>query len=510
MQEITRFASLPALIIALSAPAAYADLKAADVWADWKSYMESTGYEITASEATSGGTLTVSDLSMSIDVSDDTDQVKVDIVMDELVFSENGDGSVSIGLPDTTGFDVETIGSDGEDVKVRIDVAQTAPAMTASGDPGDMVHDYSADSVTMRMGTLNVDGIIITEEIAKFVVTMNDMDYQAKTAVGDLRSIVQDMSVGAIDYDVFFEDPEGEGTFKLKGGMQGVAFAGAGELPLDTDTQDLNAMLNDGFTFDGTFSASGGNYDMTFNSPEGNGTINSTSTGGELRVAMDPGGIAYDVLQTGLSMNMLLPDVPLPISFSAAQSAVNMLIPVQKSDQEQDFALAVAMQDFAMSDMIWGLFDPAGQLPRDPATLVVDLSGKAKVLFDFLDPEQANALESTGVAPGELNALTLNKLELDAVGARLTGAGDFTFDNGDLVTFDGMPRPQGGVDLTLVGGNGLIDKLVGMGLLPEDQAMGARMMMGLFAVPGEGEDTLNSRIEVNEEGQVLANGQRLR
>ena len=39
--------------------------------------------------------------------------------------------------------------------------------------------------------------------------------------------------------------------------------------------------------------------------------------------------------------------------------------------------------------------------------------------------------------------------------------------------------------------------------------MGARMMMGLFAVPGEGEDTLKSKIEVNDEGHVLANGQRL-
>ncbi|MEO1365292.1 MAG: DUF2125 domain-containing protein, partial [Pseudomonadota bacterium] len=98
----------------------------------------------------------------------------------------------------------------------------------------------------------------------------------------------------------------------------------------------------------------------------------------------------------------------------------------------------------------------------------------------------------------------------DALGAKLTGAGDFTFDNSDLVTFDGLPRPKGAVDLSLVGGNGLLDKLVAMGLVPEDQAMGARMMMGLFAVPGEAEDTLTSKIEVNDEGHVLANGQRLR
>jgi hypothetical protein len=35
------------------------------------------------------------------------------------------------------------------------------------------------------------------------------------------------------------------------------------------------------------------------------------------------------------------------------------------------------------------------------------------------------------------------------------------------------------------------------------------MMMGLFARPGGGEDELVSTIEINEEGHVLANGQRI-
>ena len=167
------------------------------------------------------------------------------------------------------------------------------------------------------------------------------------------------------------------------------------------------------------------------------------------------------------------------------------------------------MRDFAVSDMIWGLLDPSAQLPRDPATLALDLSGKAKVLFDFLNPDQAAALQSSGAAPGELNALTLKSLVLDAVGARLTGTGDFTFDNSDLTSFDGMPRPTGAVDLKLVGGNGLLDKLVAMGMLPQEQAMGARMMMGLLAVAGTEPDTLNSKIEINDAGHILANGQRI-
>jgi hypothetical protein len=109
-----------------------------------------------------------------------------------------------------------------------------------------------------------------------------------------------------------------------------------------------------------------------------------------------------------------------------------------------------------------------------------------------------------------VNSIDINALELTAAGASLTGTGAFEIDNSDTQTFSGMPKPVGAVDLKLVGGNGLIDKLVAMGLLPEDQAMGARMMMGLFTIPSGTPDTLTSKIEVNDQGHVLANGQRLR
>ena len=89
-------------------------------------------------------------------------------------------------------------------------------------------------------------------------------------------------------------------------------------------------------------------------------------------------------------------------------------------------------------------------------------------------------------------------------------SGDFTLDNSDMSTFPGMPKPVGAVNVALEGGNGLMDKLVAMGLLPEEQAMGARMMMGLFAVPGDAPDTLKSKVEFTEDGQVLANGQRIK
>ncbi len=89
-----------------------------------------------------------------------------------------------------------------------------------------------------------------------------------------------------------------------------------------------------------------------------------------------------------------------------------------------------------------------------------------------------------GEAPVEFNALTVNDITLSVAGASVEGKGDFTFDPTDTVTFDGMPAPTGEINFTIIGANGLIDKLIQMGLMPEDQAMGARMMLGMFARSG--------------------------
>jgi hypothetical protein len=72
----------------------------------------------------------------------------------------------------------------------------------------------------------------------------------------------------------------------------------------------------------------------------------------------------------------------------------------------------------------------------------------------------------------------------------------------------GMPMPLGEANVTVTGANALIDGLIATGLLAEEDAMGARMMMGMFMVPS-GDDTLTSKIEAKEGMQILVNGQPL-
>ena len=71
--------------------------------------------------------------------------------------------------------------------------------------------------------------------------------------------------------------------------------------------------------------------------------------------------------------------------------------------------------------------------------------------------------------------------------------------------------PVGEVNMDLRGGVGLLDKLVALGLVPQQQGQMVKMMSGMFAVPGgDGTDHLVSKIEMNADGSILANGQRIK
>ena len=231
---------------------------------------------------------------------------------------------------------------------------------------------------------------------------------------------------------------------------------------------------------------------------------------GRVDVAMSRDGLRYGIDYGDLALKVAGSDLPFPIEIAMREAGIRLAMPVMASDSAQRFELGLKLGDFTMSDMIWGIFDPAGKLPRDAATLAIDTAGTLRLFVDLLDPAQMQKIDAGEAPPGEIRSIELRDLTLRALGAELTGKGAFTFDNADLTTFDGLPAPTGELDLRLVGGNALLDTLVAMGLVPEDQAMGMRMMMGLFAVPGDGEDTLTSKIEVKGNGQILANGQRLR
>lgn len=509
MLRFHRLTTTSCLALVLGAQTAFADLSANDVWSDWKDYIGSFGYAISGLERDTGQGLAVSNVIVNMPLPEDDGSMKMAI--GTLDFVEQNDGSVRIELGEEISFSFDVDPKGGEAVSGQMIFAQSDAQLIASGTPEDMTYTYSAAQADMRMDGLTVDGVAFGSDVFGLSMRFEGMNSVTNVKRAALRSYDQTMSLDKISYTFNFNDPEGnDGKMDMRGSASGLSFAGKGDIPEMSASPNASAMIAAGFGFEGAYDFAGGETQVTFEAPDGNGTMNSTSQGGTFAISMSKDGLGYETETRGLSLNALFSTLPIPVSIEAQRMALNVLLPTMKGPDAQDFGALVSLENFTMADMLWGMFDPQGQLPRDPATLTLDLSGKAKLLFDYLDPAQSAILEQTGAAPGELEALTLNTLLLELAGAKLSGTGAFTFDNSDTVTFDGMPRPQGALDLQLMGGNGLLDKLVAMGLLPQNQAMSARMMMGMFARPGQGEDALVSRIEVTNDGQVLANGQRLR
>lgn len=496
-----------AIAIFITGSAAMADVTAEQVWSDFKSYLQDFGYTVAGTEDVSGDTVTVTDLTLTFDST--PDDVTATIVMDSLSFEETGDGRVRITMPERmpVTFRMDGPELEGETVAGTLDYTQQGFDMVVSGDPDTMTYTYSAAEMAFALTSLVVGADTIPIEAAE--ARMTGIAGESTNSGSDLRTTAQTMTIAALNYVLDMSNPEDPtGRISINGELNNLGFDGTLSIPSGVDMTDTSAAMRAGFAVDGGYSYETGAADIAITGQGQTFESNSSSANGRLTVQMNGTRIAYAGSASDVALNYAGSEIPLPVTVGMGQVGFNMLFPVAQTEEPTDFGLGLTLADITVSDAIWGMFDPAGQLPRDPATIDIDLSGKVRLTQDIMDEEQMMA--AMGTPPGEIHALTVNRLTVSIAGASLTGTGDFTFDNSDLTTFDGMPRPQGALDLTLTGGNALLDTLVAMGLLPEEQAMGARMMLGLFARPGDGPDTLNSRIEVTPDGQVQANGQRLR
>jgi hypothetical protein len=229
--------------------------------------------------------------------------------------------------------------------------------------------------------------------------------------------------------------------------------------------------------------------------PDGPLQLESTVGGGGMAAAFSPDGFSYGVSSTDVSMTVTPPGLPIPIALSAAELGSEFGMPLAEGEQGP-FNMGINIQDLAVDDSLWALFDPTGQLPRDPATVQLDMSGEAVVLANLVDPA---AMENLNGPPFLPNTLDLSTLLVSVAGAELRGEGAVEWAS-ILVN----PIPVGEVTLELDGGFALLDKLVALGFVPPGQVAMVRGMAGAVAQP-VGDDQLRSEIEFTE-GGILANG----
>ena len=501
MKKWKSLSGTTALFLVLSG-AAQAQVTAAEVWENWKSVAEGMGQILTpGSQTQNGGTLTIRDLAVSMDVP----EMSMSGTIGMIEFRDQPGGTVAITMSPTYDFQMAASPPDGEKVDLTLQISQPDLKITASGGQGTVNYDITAPSVSVTVPSLIVDGKPVEMD---FDLTASDVTGNYQMTEGAMTDIVSKLNAAMVTVKVDVSKPGGGGNFAADASFADLAITSDGTMTMMGGMDDMAAMLASGFATSGSFAHGAATYAVDFQDGADNFKLNGTSDSGMLALELDADAISYETGNTGLSFTLSGSDIPLPeIAASFNEIGMSFLMPLAESDVPQDFGASLVLDGLSVSDMIWGIADPTGALPHDPASFIVNITGKGNWLVDIMNPEATAELEDE--MPAELHSLDLNELRVAVAGAELTGTGGFTFDNNNLETFGGMPAPDGVVDLMLVGGNGLLDRLVAMGLIPEDQAMGARMMMGLFARPGGGEDTLTSKIEVKPDGSISANGQRL-
>lgn len=503
MSRWTQLSGATALACIFTASTVQADVTGQEVWDDWKSYMEDFGYTISGDESRSGDTLTVSGLTMSMKIPQDEGTVAM--TMPELSFTDQGDGTVLVGMPEQSRLQIDAQSPEGDSVNITVGIDMTGMSTVVSGDPNDLTYSYTAASLTVELEEFAVEGEDAPDDL-QFVMSMDNLIGQSSMKIGDAREVEQNMSTSGVTYELRVVDTSENANVVMTGSVDGLHFEGGGTVPMGVDMEDPTALFDAGFAMDGSFRQDGSAFQMTAVEDDQPINIEMTAGGSEVDVAFSGDGIEYVGDGSDIAINLAGGDIPFPVAFTLEEMGYEFAMPLAASEDEQDFALGLTFGGLSVPEMLWNIFDPSAILPRDPATVSFTLDGKTRIFTDLMDP----SIEDSEEFPGELTALTLSDFVVEVAGAELTGEGDFTFDNSDLESFDGMPRPLGAAEFRLLGGNGLLDKLIQMGFVGEDDAMGARMMMGLFATPGPAEDELNSRIEVNEQGHVLANGQRIK
>jgi len=480
-------------------PAAALALTPQEAWDRWKAQAEDAGMSVVAGgQSTSGDTLTVTDVAFS----QEFEEATLNGTVAEIVLTDVGGDTVTVTMSDDIPMTMTGTNSDGDDFTAAMTFSAPDLVYTATDGPsGGTDATYEASTVTLVVDEITEDG-----EVMDFAVTAIGTGIAgAYTATGDdMPAIESTVTVAQASFDMSGNDPE-EGTFSFDMTIDDISTATSSVgMAMFNMMDDPEALIDSGMSARSEGSAGAIAIDVSVAGAPETFDLQITMGGGEGSAGVDASRVEYGFSYNDLAFTASGSEIPFPqVTGALGQSQTNFSVPVGASDEAAPMSLLFALRDLTLGEEIWSMFDPAGALPRDPATFVLDIAGQARILQNLFSAD----LEESDEMPAEIEQVDINELRLSLVGAALTGEGSVALDYDSPGPFGpGSPAPDGTISLTLTGGQSLLDTLVSMGLIMEEQAMMARMMTGMLARPGDGPDTLVSEITLQPDGTILANG----
>lgn len=501
---MTRTPTLSVLALtAMCGTPALAEVTSATLWAEWQEMALQTGAKMTATAVQNGGILKLTDLTYTLSdipmqAGDNPESpATLTLVYPRLVLTDQDDGTVSVAFSEPA---VITFAMDDQDGEAVVSMAPEGFSMIAGGDTDARSYEMAADLFLVTLESLTEkDGTPIPAD--KVSMTAALTGWTSEYLVGE-DTLVTSTNLENFDLAAFVDD--GDAPVELSYQISGLTSEGVTPMAIFDNPEDPAVLFRGGEELAGYVSHEGSGLILVSSDPREPFELATSSTGGGLALTVVDGVVEYELGSEGLEVRAISPDLPFPVEFSAEEIGFGITVPMEAAAAPSPFGAGLTLAGLTISDGVWNMFDPTATLPRDPATLLVEVSGLVQLMMNLYDMN-----DDMTAPPGDVKSLSLDTFELSFAGASLTGQGAVDIDMSKPGLAPDAPAMVGEVNMQLVGANGLMDKLVAMGVLQSEDVMGARMMLGMFARPGEGADTLVSKIELTPGNGLFANGMQL-
>jgi hypothetical protein len=506
----TAFLSLP--LLALPAAPALA-LTAEEVWADWTQLARAADVTIAATTRREGDRLVVSGISIPVGPPGE----RVNLQLDRIELQDLPDGRVAVLLPPSFPVTIEGPGNAGPE-RVILSASAQALSLVVSGIGETAAFDLTAPSMSLALDRIEppVDETVEATMAVADLVVKHRMDLLAET-----QEVATTASLGALRGEVRFDDGKEErGTITLDvAGMTSALNAVlppgfAQDEPRGPDAApnalpEILDFLAQGLRLSGEATVTGFAMKADLNGSSEGGLVDMTLESGKFSAGLDQSAAHYEIALGKMGMiGRDLPEAELSdIEMSLKEAGYGVSVGIGDLVSPQDARFWVRLTDLALPPEAWAEADPSGALGTEPISWALEVTARYALGAEMLQPDWQPV---PGVVPPvDLIEVALKELAFAGAGIRVGGSGALGFDESDLVTFDGVPAPEGKLSFTAEGVNGLIDRLVAAGMVPEDELTGIRMGLMFIAKAGPTPDSLVSLLEFRDKGFFL-NGIKIR
>lgn len=465
-----------------------------DFLAEYREIYAKLGYTIeVGSETIEGDTLVLGDVAMVVE----TPQNTVRMTNERWTIRPVQEGAYTLEMVTAPVFTADIQFTDpalGAMPPMNFTYEIPGNRMLIGGTPVDRTFLYTADGMKMSMASEIPDA---SGQPGKLDMTFGSGAISAEgrltkgffgggyEGTGTLDGLTMDYTIGAPD-----------GTAVVSLAYSGMTFAGAGPFVNLSDPAALfGSRAETGMS--GTYQ--GGTVAVNFQGEGETFVMDSTVGPGTLEAKIGAGRIDYFVSGSQTSVSVSGSSLPFPSAQMTMDNAIfGFAMPLMPGHGVGEMRTEMRFEGLSLSEEIWSLFDPGQAIPRTPATVAVRIASAAEPLVNMMDPE---AMASGAAAmPFRFDDVRVEEFLVSAAGAEITAAGSAVVNN-----VGPIPMPVGGMDVTITGVVGLVQKLVAAGLIPAEQAAAIPAMLGAFAIAA-GPDTYTSRIEMTPEGAITANG----